>query len=384
MKKNITTVVMMTIGIVVGARIGNQFSAIIGDYRWGLVGSGEFLINIGILLVAMASGYFLHIAVHEAGHLLAGLISGYSFVSYRFLSLVLVKDNDRLVRRKYNIVGTAGQCLMSPPDAVDGTFPVILYNLGGSIMNFLVCGACYTVYMILPGVHALVSLTLLMVARIGVILFLISFVPLSINGVANDGYNAFTLGRKEKARFAFWLMLRVNAMVTQGVRYSDHPAEWFGLIDSSDLSDPIMAGLAILKYSYMMDRNELREARALAESMLNAPGEMLELHQNELRCELLFHELIGECRKEEIEYLYNKKLSKYIKATSSYMSRQRMLYAYARLFLNDQAKADAAHRLFEKACSHSPFPGEIAGERALVGLIDSLAESRGTYNSWIY
>jgi len=372
MKKVISIILWAIIGISVGVLISDHISEIAGGLQSSSTDSNGSILLFFVVFAAILLSYFVHIAAHEAGHLVAGLMSGYSFASFRLFSITLIKINGRIVRRKYNIVGTAGQCLMSPPGTADGAFPVILYNLGGAAMNFLLSLVTFAVLIILPDAAALASVALLVSAIIGAIIFLTNLIPLKINGIANDGYNALTLGKREKARRAFWLLLKINASVIQGSRYRDFPAEWFEYIDCGDLSDPIVASLVLMKYNYLVDKMELDEAKTLAGSMLSSPGKMLELHKNELRCELLFYELIGLCRDEEIDRQYDMKLRKYVKATSSYISRQRLLYAYAKLFLCDDDKADAALRLFEKACLKSPFSGDIEGERELVGLVDSL------------
>jgi len=106
---------------------------------------------------------------------------------------------------------------------------------------------------------------------------------------------------------------------------------------------------------------------------INQFNKMLGIQKNEFLCELLFLELIGECRKEEVDRLYTRELKKYIEATSSYVTRQRLLYAYAKLFLNDDAEAAKARKKYEETCLSYPFEGEIAGNNELIDLVDDLA-----------
>lgn len=48
-----------------------------------------------------------------------------------------VKENNQLKFKSLSITGTGGQCLMSPPEMKDGKIPIILYNLGGAILNIV-------------------------------------------------------------------------------------------------------------------------------------------------------------------------------------------------------------------------------------------------------
>ena len=380
MKKLLSKLAPALAGICAGLLIGYFGARSLGVFIPAQASLWQSLLIYGIILAAAMLSLFLHILVHEAGHLAMGLLCGYRFVSFRVFNFTIVRDKGKLVRKKFKLVGTVGQCLMSPPEYAGGSFPFVLYNLGGPAMNFVFCGIFFAAFLLASNAASPASAIFMIMAIFGAFMGLFNIIPQKIGGVANDGYNAFVLGRNETARRAFWLQLRVNAMVTQGVRYRDLPEEWFRVPDPGSWNDPISVIASLGRYSYLLDRMELKEAGDLAGKLLHSANNMLGLHKNELRCELLFHELIGGCRKAEVERLHTAELKKYIKATSPYLSRQRLLYAYARLFLDDPAAAGAARRRFEDACSHTPFSGEIPGERDLLALVDDIASGRPLYS----
>jgi len=335
--------------------------------------AGETIFLCGVFFVCLIAGFIFHIILHEIGHLLFGKLSGYDFVSFRIFNLMFIKENGKVVRKKFNIVGTGGQCLMSPPEPVNGEFPYILYNLGGSFMNFILSGICYIFYRLLSESNPFCATMFALFAVIGLLSGLFNIIPLKIGGIANDGFNALTLCKREKARHAFWLQLCISALITEGTRLRDMPAEWFDMPEDSDLNDVMIASIAVFRFSYLIDRHEFTAARKLAEHLLITADKMLEVHKNEMRCELLFLEIINECRKEEINCLYNRQLKNYINATRTYVSRQRLLYAYARLVSHDAIEAEKALKQFNKSCNTYPQIGEIVGERELIDLIDSIA-----------
>ena len=76
--------------------------------------------------------------------------------------------------------------------------------------------------------------------------------------------------------------------------------------------------------------------------------DILPIFKNEAKCERMFFELIGDVTAEEIEKRYDKKLQQYVKATSIYPSRQRLLYAYYRLCKKDDKKATECMQKLEK------------------------------------
>jgi len=336
----------------------------------------NLLLEVGVAIVALFAAYQLNLILHEAGHLLMGKLSGYSFVSFRVYHIMFAKENGKLMRKNYNVVGTAGQALMSPPEMKNGAFPTVLYNLGGCLMDFLLGALFVWLSWRLSGLWAI---AFSLGAAVSILMGLLNVIPLKVGGVPNDGYNLFLLGRKGNAamRHAFWVQLRANALQTSGVRPRDFPSAWFEWVTPDLINDPMVAPVAVLHYACLLDKLELDKARDLAVSILDTADKMLDVHKNELRCELLFHELIGECRAEALDRLYTQALKDYIHATAAYIARQRLLYAYARLFLQDSAKAEAHLALFRKSCETSASLGEIPGEEALVALVDRIAGLKG-------
>ena len=71
--------VFSIIGIGVGFMIGEYADRILPSDA----GIGQYLFMVGSLLVGMYVSLFLHIVIHESGHLICGYISGYQFYSFR-------------------------------------------------------------------------------------------------------------------------------------------------------------------------------------------------------------------------------------------------------------------------------------------------------------
>ena len=91
---------------------------------WGMswadkLGGGDPLKTAGLLLAGLALAalaYFLQVTVHEGGHLVCGLLTGYRPLSFRIGRVLLVKLDGRWRVRSLHIPGTGGQCLMAPPE----------------------------------------------------------------------------------------------------------------------------------------------------------------------------------------------------------------------------------------------------------------------------
>jgi len=97
--------------------IGLLCSVILSNYMDGKLTTEKSEINIIILvpllIIEIYVAIFLQIIIHEAGHLMFGLISGYRFSSFRVGSLMLIKKEGTIKLRRLSIAGTGGQSVCS-------------------------------------------------------------------------------------------------------------------------------------------------------------------------------------------------------------------------------------------------------------------------------
>jgi hypothetical protein len=262
---------------------------------------------------------------------------------------------------------------MSPPEPADGAYPFVLYNAGGALANFVLCGIFAALFVLLRGVFPYAGVIFIPIIGIGVILGVSNILPLKLGGVATDGHNIVSLKKSERARHAFWILLSANARMAQGGRSGDFPAEWFLFEGGYDFGDPVSANLAVMELSRLIDRHDFGEARVLAEKILSEGEKLIGLLKNEVSCELLFLEIIGEARKSEIERLYTPELQKYIKASKTHLSKHRLVYAYEKLVSRDAENAAKALDGFNKTCAAYPYAGDRESERGLLTVVDGLA-----------
>lgn len=136
LKQVLGAVLPMVLMVLVGAAAGYLGAELLlprGDGH----SLGERLLERSCSLIALGGAVWLQTILHEAGHLVFGLASGYRFVSFRIGSLMWQKDGGKLRFCRFQLAGTGGQCLMAPPDLTDGKMPYKLYNLGGALMNLI-------------------------------------------------------------------------------------------------------------------------------------------------------------------------------------------------------------------------------------------------------
>lgn len=346
----------MVLGFLMGIMLGEL------DDK-GITRSVSF-INV---MLALVLGVGLQIIIHESGHLIAGLISGYKFSSFRIGSLVWISVDGKVKLKKYSISGTAGQCLMTPPENQGYDYPVILYNLGGVIMNMLI-----SAIMIIPAV-LLHSYEIFIFSFIGLAFAIINGVPMNVGGVANDGANAMSFRKDELARQAFDIQLRSNALLMKGARLKDMPEQWFALPEKYKLTNMHTGTIMYMQIIRDMDMCEFDNAKEKIIWVLDNAKGLLGLYKNELKCELMFCYIVsGEY--EEAEKLYEYDIKKYVQSTATMISRKRQMYAYYMFVENNEKKAAKELEVFNKIKKTHPYKGDIYSETELLNIAMKLAE----------
>lgn len=336
----------------------------IGDIVW-----------IVALVVLMAVAYFLQVVIHEAGHLVLGLATGYRFRSFRVGSLMLVEQDGRLRLKRFSVQGTGGQCLMGPPDLVDGRIPYRLYNLGGALANILVALVAAAAVAALP--RGLATGFFAFLALFGLVFALLNGVPLTVGGVNNDGKNLLAASESPEAARAFWAILKVGEAQADNVRAKDMPAAWFSApADPEQLRNPLIASVAVLACGRLLDEGRIADAAVAMRDLLERDTGMLGLHRSLLKVDLAFCELMGGARADEVERILDADARKLMKAMKGFPSVLRTRYAQALLAEGDEAAARAVHDEFDRAAARYPYPADVEGERELMEAADARFHER--------
>ena len=369
-KKNYGDIAAKIIMLLTGAVCGIFIIFTMNFFGTLVKGPAAFLLMFAEAMIIMYIASFVQTIIHESGHLIFGLITGYKFVSFRIGHFMFIKEKGRLKIKLYNVVGTAGQCLMMPPQWNE-KIPYRLYNLGGCIMNAATALFALAAYFA-AGAEGFFALCMAMLAVMGLSMALTNGIPMRVGGISNDGMNAALLGKKENTLRAFWLQLYVNGLIAKGERYRNMPREWFRLPEGEELSDPICCAMGVMLYNFCFDMHEFDEAEQTINYMLNAPG-LLDVEKNDLLCELLFLRVLRGAPKEEIDSLLTPKLDKYIKATANYVSRRRLAYAYQLLYLKNYSTAQKCLEVFERTAATYPYSAETENEREIIEIVKQKA-----------
>ena len=315
---------------------------------------------LGIIFFCLS--YFLHILIHELGHLIFGLLTGYSFVSFRVGSFTVIKEDGKFKRKKFHLPGTGGQCLMSPPEYSEKSFPYVIYNLGGVLLNLV---ASIIALGIIVGIEQLSAFSLggwqlFLVA--GLFTAVTNGIPVKIGGLPNDGHNIYSLMKKEENKKAFFIQLKMNALMTQGIRIKDIPFEELSVDELNTQTSTLQAAVHILQYNWYLDRLNLEKAQQKLTELLSYMDNYPLFYKQELACEQLFLALVSHEDSAVIEELYNEELKTYIKKMTFLPNKKRLLMALeAHYYQNEEVMQQYFKELLKTAETY-PVRGEAEME----------------------
>lgn len=329
---------------------------------------------LGILLIAMGLSVYLQIIIHELGHLVFGLISGYQFLSFRFLNLLLIKTDGKLKFKKMKLSGTAGQCLMVPPEYKKGEFPHLLYGLGGVIFNFLSAAICFGLWKLLDCYYLEVFFLFS-----GVISFAMGFangIPISYTEIPNDGYNCVAALKSEEACYGLYFQLMVHAQLAKGKRLKELPEEWFELKDPKTIKNTMVATRAVLSANYLMDKHEFEEALFYMQQLVEEKNTyVVNIHKKLMICDVIYCLAMRGVGYDEIKKLLTPAQRKFMNAMKKNPAVIRTQYVLEKL-QNKEVAAMKLEKEFEIVSCSYPYPTEIEGEKELMVLFNEKLEQK--------
>lgn len=364
-KKIIPYIVIFTLLGVVGSAIGITIAAI----EFEKVSKNYQLFLLIMMFLSLGISCFIQLIIHEAGHLIFGLLSGYKFLSFRIANIMLIKIDNKIKIKKYSLFGTAGQCLLEPPELKNNKMPVILYNLGGVLLNIISSIIAIMLICIFNNILIL-KYMLIPFAIIGIYYALQNGIPLSLE-IPNDGMNTLRLKRNSKLHKPLWIQLKVITEQTKGKRIKEMPNEWFYMPDDEDITNEITLVIGILYCNKLLEEHKFKETKENIKHLLKFKNNILEIHQAQLKMDQLYCELI-ENNIEKAKKILTTKQKNYMNALKDIPSTIRTEYAIAKVIENDEKKCNEILEHFNKVKKTYPYQTEIEAEEEFINIIKNI------------
>ena len=349
------------IGLLIGLGAAVLFSGKTWTEAWANLTDAESLslLLLGVwALVAAIIGFVAQIVVHEAGHLVAGLLTGYRFVSFRVFEYTLTRRDGHFRWNRFALGATGGQCLMRAPERPLSEIDTRWYNAGGVLANILLSILCLLLCCF--SLPKLVYILLVVIAFIGFALALTNGIPMKIGGMNNDGYNLLNLERQPENKRLLCQMLDANASIQDGMQPGELPEDMFRETKDVDWSDALQANWQLMRLARMENLHQWDEAYQLLSEALRQKKHIVRLIQMELESEMVFVCLATD-RIDEAREHYAKDIRKYVQQfAKTQSSKQRILFAVS--LLMDHKKDEALQMLESLKANRQNYllQGEVA------------------------
>lgn len=278
-------------------------------------------------------------------------------MSFRIGSFTLVRAKNQWKIRRFHIPGTGGQCLMAPP-AMDeeGNYSIILYNLGGILVN-LVFSLLFTVLAIVVDAPDAKSI-LIVAAGTGYVSFFSNGIPMKVGGIANDGYNVLSIDKDPIGKRCFHMQLEVNARLSEGERMKDLPYELVKVEENSELKNPLIAAGKLFEYFWYADQFQFDEGKDVLKAFEPVWDELIPLLRNMIAVEQIYLEIIHKNRQEMIDELMTKEVNTYLKNVKYDVHASRVQYGLALRKDSTSKQTKKAKEHFLKVIKNNPVEGE--------------------------
>ncbi|MBQ8498086.1 MAG: hypothetical protein IJ489_11625 [Clostridia bacterium] len=324
-----------------------------------------------ILLLAMFLAIPFMVVTHEAGHLIFGLLTGYKFISFRIFSLMLLRENGKFKIRKHKVPGTAGQCLMAPPQKKNGRYPYVLYNLGG----ILVCAVLSFIPMVISVFfleYESVAMPLFVFGFVSFAMNLMNAIPTNGKSMMNDATNLRMANRSGAGKDALWNQLEYMHLHSKNIRTADMPKTLFFHPEEKDLNNTLVHWQVLANIERLEDMGDYEKAQAETSYILEKAPFLPQIYRDLFELEAIYISAVLGNDDERIHASFQSFDKRpLVKNTINFA---RVHWAYLSLCKKDEAAANSARKTYEAKIKKEPYLASADFERRQMAQIDALAE----------
>lgn len=316
------------------------------------------MIKLGVILFLwLILLFILQIIIHEGGHFIFGLLTGYQFISIRIFSFIVTREGKKFRLCRYHVPGSLGQCVMKPPQSSLKKERIVLFFMGGILLEFF-SGFIALILCLSPFPFSFLT---------RIVLFLFVFYTLGsalLNtiidktaSINNDGTSLFYLLQNKKTTISGITQLTITAKIHSGLTYKDMPEDIFLLSEREELTNIFFAWHKILELYYFLDTRQW----AMAESCINLLEEVGGKQNHLLKLTILSEKLYLAIKMKRtpsvIEELY-KVLEKDLKRGSLDFHFLRVLMSYELYKDNSEDNKEKISKMLEERLMKYPYQGE--------------------------
>lgn len=281
------------LGAVFGAVAARTFSFHVPPH------SGGKVLNATLQIIALPLSFFLGVALHEGGHLLAGKLLGGKFALVIIGPLRVMRTPSGLRWGRNRRFPLFGGLALVTPSSVDNLRSYMIGLLAGGPLSSFVSGSILIGTAVLwprmlPAGATISPVGFFLWTLLGatglfsLAFFLASSLPSRTGGFASDGARLLALARKGPAGEQEALVFSLTALSLSGVRARDLPASMVTKA-STAVGDPqVTAAMQLLAYLWALDQGRVDAARGYLNQAVSEVERVSPLLRDSLFAELAY------------------------------------------------------------------------------------------------
>ncbi|MBK1809660.1 M50 family metallopeptidase [Clostridium sp. YIM B02505] len=237
--------------------------------------------------------FYLHLALHEIGHLIAGSLVRFKLFSYKIGPFGWYRENDELKYGTERNLGYGSRCSMLPTSTDRIYSRLAVYSLGGIIVNVILSLVFFlgSVYIAPKENNFLLSAFFILGWGVGIFTVLINIIPFSNKGFKTDGLLALSVIRKSPDDMAQLATVLVSNQLMAGIRPRHINPSFFS--ENNYIADNDISGVVMNYYRFYHFLDLGDEDRAM--NFIRLIEENIEVYPEHYRAEMLYNVFYAYC-----------------------------------------------------------------------------------------
>lgn len=323
--------------LIMDIRAFSRFESFMPSFLFGItLEITAIVVTLSILPVAISVVEFF-----------AAKLGGFMVIIYKFGPILFYRSGGRLHARFVSGCFRPGAMLLKPKSH-DKSMKAV--HLSGIIFLPVMGVLCYTLPFVIENPYACMA-----VATAGMI---IMYVFIKVVFPVKKP-KKLTPEEEEKSRKYLWQNILMMENIYNNIPMVENPDElfYYDEADFAALPNAVIAAVNAADRAFLKGDEE--KAADILDTIINnseVDGSALMIAAGNR----LFIELVGECRAEIIEKLYDKRLENYLNGMSKYsIPAARTLFAYLRVYKGLDIEAQKAEKSWKKQLKNFPIQSEI-------------------------